>query len=101
MSGWFNRNVTEPPPVEKPPAPSFWSTVSFRRIGVEVASIVLAVLLALWLNEWRSSVNQRKATQAALIHVREEHQSCRDCKFKKPLGTLSRMPAMPASLIWN
>jgi len=53
-------------------AASLIKNSSIRTVAVEVASIVLAVLLALWLNEWQSNVNQTRETETALIHVREE-----------------------------
>lgn len=44
-------------------------------IGIEVFSIVLAVLLALTVDQWREDWNNRKLAEAALISIRREVQS--------------------------
>ncbi|NOZ61171.1 MAG: hypothetical protein GXO74_05780 [Calditrichaeota bacterium] len=45
---------------------------SWQRIGVEIFSIVFAVILALVVNEWRQNYNRNRAVSRALALVRSE-----------------------------
>jgi len=51
---------------------------SFQSAGIEALSIVLAVLLALGVDEWREERSQQQQAKAALIHVQVELNSNRE-----------------------
>ncbi|MCE2496827.1 MAG: hypothetical protein J4F31_09675 [Flavobacteriales bacterium] len=73
------------------------SSTRFRGILGESAVIVFSVLLALFANEWRSNVNERRATDVILNNILFELRENHDIAFKaheyhlSVLDTLQRL----------
>ncbi len=57
---------------------NFLSKINLRQILVEMISVVFAVLLALFLNEWRSNLKQKEELNKARANLKEELLSNRD-----------------------
>ncbi len=51
------------------------SSTSFKTIIIEFFSIVLGVLLALGVNQWRENANNEERAEAALVNIKNEIES--------------------------
>ena len=68
-----------------------FKNLPFSKILVEIFSVVFAVLLALWVNEWRSVLEHRDLAGTALEHLLAEVRHMRvimnlDANEAYPLG---------------
>ena len=55
-----------------------WSKLPIQKLLIEVFSIVLAVLLALWMNQWRETRANRALAETALANIELELRSNQD-----------------------